>query len=177
LARSEERQESERRGEPTENSSGTSTGGGGLPGEGTIEPQPVGGDAPDADAANLDYARKQTDLVLEKLAEQLKRKQVDQELLDRLGWTEVQLRQFVERWQQLKAAARNDEPSADAARRELDDTLRSLGLRRGPLQQNDAKDDELRDLREGYRGPVPLKYQDRLRAYNEGISRSRQDGE
>jgi hypothetical protein len=176
-ARSEERQESERRGEPTENSSGTSTGGGGLPGEGTIEPQPVGGDAPDADAANLDYARKQTDLVLEKLAEQLKRKQVDQELLDRLGWTEVQLRQFVERWQQLKAAARNDEPSADAARRELDDTLRSLGLRRGPLQQNDAKDDELRDLREGYRGPVPLKYQDRLRAYNEGISRSRQDGE
>ena len=176
-ARDGEKQESKERGEPTENSPGTSSGGGGLPGERTIQPGQVDGEVPDADAANLDYARKQTDLVLEKLAEQLKRKQVDQQLLDRLGWTEDELRQFVERWQQLKAAARSDEPSADAARRELDGTLRSLGLRRGPLQQGPVKEDQLRDLREGYRGPVPLQYQDRLRAYNEGISRSQQDGD
>jgi collagen type III alpha len=87
------------------------------------------------------------------------------------------LRQFVERWQQLKSASHDDEASTNAARRELDDALRSLGLRRGPLQQSQVKDDELRDLREGYRGPVPLEYQDRLRAYNEGISRSQQDGD
>lgn len=158
-------------------SSGTPSGGGGLPGQGLQEPQSVGGEAPDADEANLDYARKQTDLVLERLSELLKRKDVDQEMLDRLGWTEDELRQFIERWERLKAAARGDDPAADTARRELDDSLRSLGLRRGPLGQNKWKADELRDLREGYRGPVPLEYQERLRAYNEGISRARQEGE
>ena len=59
----------------------------------------------------------------------------------------------------------------------LEDALRSLGLHRGPLQQAAAKKDTLRDLREGYRGAVPLEYQERLRAYNQGVSRARQDGE
>jgi hypothetical protein len=48
-----------------------------------------------------------------------------------------------------------------------------LGLRRGPLRQGPLKEDKLRDLREGYRGAVPLEYQERLRAYNQGVSRAR----
>ena len=114
------------------------------------------GTAPDGDAANLEYARKQTDLVLEKLADQMNRKKVDEQMLKELGWTEDDLRAFVERWQRRKEAARNANPAADAARRELDDALRSLGLRRGTLRQNKVQDDRDRDLREGYRGPVPL---------------------
>ena len=35
----------------------------------------------------------------------------------------------------------------------------------------------MRDLKEGYRGPVPLEYQERLRVYNEGVSRAKQAGE
>ena len=31
----------------------------------------------------------------------------------------------------------------------------------------------MRDLKQGYRGPVPLEYQERLRAYNQGVSRAR----
>jgi hypothetical protein len=50
-------------------------------------------------------------------------------------------------------------------------------LRRGPLQQAATPDDDVRDLRQGYRGSVPLEYQERLRAYNQGVSRARPDGE
>jgi hypothetical protein len=132
---------------------------------------------PEGDAANLEYARKQTDLVLNKLADQLKKKQVDKNLLEQLGWTEDQLRRFVSRWQERKAAAERNDPAGEAASRELDDALRSLGLRPGALKQGPINDDTQRDLRQGFRGPVPLEYQDRLRAYNQGVSRARQDDE
>jgi hypothetical protein len=142
-----------------------------------MQPTKSTGTAPDADAANLEYARRETDLVLESLAEQMKRQQVDKRLLDELGWTEADLKRFLNRWQQLKAAARDDNPAANDAQRELDDALRSLGLRRGALEQSRVSDDALRNLRQGYRGAVPLEYQERLRAYNQGVSRARQDGE
>jgi hypothetical protein len=156
---------------------GVPTGGGGETGTAAGAPPSVDGTAPEGDEANLEYARKQTDLVLEKLAEQLNRKQVDEELLEELGWSEEDLRRFVARWQSRKEAAQRSDQSGKAARRELDEALRSLGLRRGPLQQGPLKEDALRDLREGYRGAVPLEYQERLRAYNEGVSRARRDGE
>jgi hypothetical protein len=124
----------------------------------------------------LEYARKQTDLVLDKLKDQLNRKRVDKSLLEKLGWSEDDLRRFVDRWQQRKDAAQRIDRPGETARRELDDALRSLGLRRGPLQQQSVRDDTHRDLREGYRGPVPSEYQERLRAYNRGVSRGRQNG-
>lgn len=156
---------------------GTTPDGAGRVPNGTMQPSPSTGEAPGADAANLDYARKQTDLVVETLAEQMKRQKVDRRLLDKLGWTEAELRRFVERWQQLKAAADGKGPDAVDAQRELDEALRSLGLRRGKLEQAKVTDDQLRNLRQGYRGAVPLEYQERLRAYNQGVSRARQDGE
>ncbi|MGD9635602.1 MAG: hypothetical protein AB7G28_22405 [Pirellulales bacterium] len=140
-----------------------------------IQPGSSTGEAPGADAANLDYARKRTDLVLETLAEQMKRQKVDKRLLDKLGWTEADMKRFVERWQQLKAAADANGPDANEAQRELDDALRSLGLRHGQLQQVKVTDDQNRNLRQGYRGAVPLEYQERLRAYNQGVSRARQE--
>jgi hypothetical protein len=166
--------------QPTKGSqdSGASTaeGAGRVP-NGTMQPTKSTGTAPDADAANLEYAHRETDLVLESLAEQMKRQQVDKRLLDELGWTEADLKRFLDRWQQLKAAARDDSPAANDAQRELDDALRSLGLRRGALEQSRVSDDALRNFRQGYRGAVPLEYQERLRAYNQGVSRARQDGE
>jgi hypothetical protein len=156
---------------------GTATGGGGEMGTAAGQPPKVDGTAPEGDEVNLEYARKQTDLVLERLADQLNRKRVDDGLLEELGWSEDELRRFVERWQARKDAAQQNDPSSEAAKRELDEALRSLGLRRGPLQQGPLKDDSLRDLREGYRGTVPLEYQERLRAYNQGVSRARQDRE
>jgi hypothetical protein len=158
-----------------EPSPGGASGGGGQPG-GAIDPQPsITGSAPEGDEANLEYARKQTDLVLEKLSDQLKRNKVDDKLLKELGWTKEDLNRFISRWQQRKEAAQRDDPSGEAAKRELDDALRSLGLRRGAMKQSAVKDDTMRDLKQGYRGPVPLEYQERLRAYNQGVSRARGD--
>jgi hypothetical protein len=135
------------------------------------------GEAPPGDEANLEYARKKTDLVLDKLADQLNKKDVDDQLLEDLGWTEEDLRRFIERWQQRKEAARRNDPAGESASRELDEALRSLGLRPGTLQQSIQKDDRQRDLREGFRGPVPARYRDQLQRYNRGVSRAgREDG-
>jgi hypothetical protein len=136
----------------------------------------ITGEAPEGDAANLEYARKQTDLVVGKLADQLKGKKVDKDLLRELGWSEADLKRFVDRWQQRKAAAEQGNEAGDAAKRDLDDALRSLGLRSGELQQSAVQKDSMRDLHEGYHGPVPAEYKDRLRAYNQGVSRAREDG-
>lgn len=160
-----------------DNKGGAASGSNGAPGNAS-NPQPsITGDAPAGDAANLDYARKQTDMVLDKLADQLNKKKVDDGLLKDLGWTEADLKRFVDRWQQRKAAAEQNDEKGETAKRELDDALRSLGLRPGELQQNAAQKDTLRDLREGYRGPVPNAYKERLKAYNQGVSRARQNGE
>ncbi|MCI0335163.1 MAG: hypothetical protein L0228_18295 [Planctomycetes bacterium] len=159
------------------NQNGAPTGSGGQTGTSELAPPRAEGLAPGGDEANLEYARKQTDLVLEKLVDQLNRKRVDQDLLKQLGWSEEELRKFVDRWQARKEAAERNDQAGDAAKRELDEALRSLGLRRGPMKQGQVKDDTLGDLREGFRGPVPLEYQERLRAYNQGVSRARQDGE
>lgn len=151
--------------------------GGGQPGN-AVNPQPTTtGSAPEGDAANLEYARKQTDLVLEKLSDQLNKNKVDDRMLKELGWTRDDLQRFVERWRQRKDAAQRDDAKGEAAKRELDDALRSLGLQREKLQQNAVQKDSMRDLKQGYRGPVPLEYQERLRAYNQGVSRAARDGE
>jgi hypothetical protein len=182
-------QPSERGGEPSEggerrpdnevqrrDQGGTPTGDGGETGADRPPPR-IEGTVPDGDEANLEYARKQTDLVLDRLADQLNREKVDEKLLDDLGWSKEDLRKFVERWNARKRAAERNDQSGDDARRELDEALRSLGLRRGAMRQSQVKDDTMRDLREGYRGPVPLEYQERLRAYNQGVSRARRDEE
>src|SRR5262249_34492469 len=144
-------------------------GGSGGPGGGGVPSQSITGEAPAGDDANLEYARKQTDLVVDKLAEQLNKKKVDDKLLKDLGWSEADLKKFVDGWQQRKAAADRNDAEGEAAKRDLDDALRSLGLQRGELKQNTAKKDSMRDLREGFRGPVPAEYKERLKAYNQGV--------
>lgn len=154
---------------------GGSPEGGGKPG--SVAMPNHSGDAPDGEEANLEYARKQTDLVVDKLADQLKKKKIDDQLLKDLGWSQDDLRRFVERWQQRRDAANRNDASADAAKKELDDALRSLGLQRDKLQQGAVKKDTMRDLQQGYRGPVPAEYKDRLRAYNQGVSRAKAENE
>jgi hypothetical protein len=151
--------------------------GGGRPGNAANPSPSITGEAEKGDDANLEYARKQTELVVNKMADQLNRKKVDQQLLKDLGWSEAEMKKFVERWQQRKIAAERTDDKGEAAKRELDDALRSLGLQRGDLQQGAAQKDTMRDLKQGYHGPVPDRYKERLKAYNQGVSRARQDGE
>ncbi len=146
-------------------------GGGAASGAPAVDGDGQGG-SPGGDAANVEYAKEQLNLVLEKLNDQLAKKEVDRELLDELGWSEEDLRKFVDRWRERQQAA-NQNASDESARTELDDALRSLGLKSPKIrQQTVAEEDKLRDLNQGIRTGVPLRFRDRLRAYNQGVSRS-----
>lgn len=133
-----------------------------------------GREAEDGDEANLEYARRQTDLALEKLSDQLGKQEVDQEMLDKLGWSEEDLKRFVDRWQARQAATKRDDQQGEAARQDLDQALKSLGLRPRELnRKTDRKQDNLRDLRDGPRAPVPIEWQEWMRAYNQGVTQEK----
>ncbi|MCA9246327.1 MAG: hypothetical protein KDA42_04400 [Planctomycetales bacterium] len=123
----------------------------------------IGGDDP-----NLEYARQATDLVLKRLEDDAQNDQVDPELLDKLGWSREDLRQFLARWKQMKQAAQSNDANAQ---REWNQSLRSLGLRPNQVrQERQHTADNLRELRESFRAPVPPEYAERLRAYQKGLS-------
>lgn len=138
--------------------------------EGSSSPPPAGELEP-GDEANLDFARQQSDLVLDRLEDQLDKDQVDQEMLEKLGWSKADLRKFVDRWKELKNAAEQEGPAGDEAQQKLDDALLSLGLRPGQRGfQSQAIQEKLRALKDSYRGQTPLEYADRVRAYIKGTA-------
>jgi collagen type III alpha len=95
----------------------------------------------------------------------------DRELLDELGWTEAELAAFLTRWQQLKQAAAED----NTGKRELDESLRSLGLRptRDRVRQGTTQSDGATGLRDsGPRTAPPRGYQELFDAFKKGAARS-----
>lgn len=162
---------------PQPNAAGRQPGGGGLPmggGSGTNNSNASPGsnlptEVPDGEKANLDYARKATDLTLDFLEQQ--QEQPDRELLDELGWTPDDLRKFVQRWRRMK-----DEAETDAAnRQELDESLRSLGLRppTARVRGGDDRGDTIRNVSQsGDRSAPPSKYRDLFNAFKKGTARS-----
>ena len=125
-----------------------------------------------ADDPNLNYARKATELALEHLKDQLDKKKADHELLNKLGWTEQDAQAFLRRWQQMRAAAGRDDSKNHQARQELDETLRSLGLRpRGArLDSGTARDDQARGLKETRRTSPPPEYAEQYKVYKQGTA-------
>jgi hypothetical protein len=125
------------------------------------------------DAANLDFARKQTDLVLERLDQQLAKKQVDAELLKSLGWSEAELQKFVDRWKDLKTRAASEGDEGEQAKQELDGALRSLGLRKqSPMRvRAGSKADDLK-VKDSYRSRAPIEYAERVNRYRKNLSTS-----
>jgi hypothetical protein len=108
------------------------------------------------------------------LKDQLDRQQVDQELLDELGWSPDDLAKFVERWENLKGAARSPGEEGAEARQELDESLRSLGLRQDRVtRRGGGPSDEMRDVSDAGRSDAPSQYLQRMRSYLRGISRDR----
>ena len=125
------------------------------------------------DAANLDYARRATELALEHLEHELSKDQPDQALLDRLGWSKEDLRQFAERWRKMLDRSRGDGAGGESTTRELDPALRSLGLRprSASVRGNAANADKLRHLKESRRSTAPPEYQEHFKAYQQGTAR------
>jgi collagen type III alpha len=122
-----------------------------------------------ADAANLEYARKATEMALEKLKDQ--EHDPDPELLDKLGWSKEDLAEFLRSWEALQKSAK----TTPEGQRELDEALRSLGLR-DPANRKRAggttSDDQRGLLDSGSRSSPPPKYRDQFDAFRKGASRS-----
>ncbi|TWU57073.1 hypothetical protein Poly51_29940 [Rubripirellula tenax] len=141
---------------------GTGSGGDGKgeDGDATLPPDPI----------NTDYAKKATDLVLDYLEQT--RDRPDADLLKRLNWTEADLQHFRDRWKDV----RDMDPAGQrdgATGRELEESLRSLGLRqpstdRGATTKDQA--DTMRGIRDsGNRKPPPAAYRDAFDAFRRSM--------
>ncbi len=171
-------------GEPSSNSTqgqdGSRQGSGSQAGENPSEGRPgqrreqqwkPGTDS--ADEANLEYTRKATDLALEHLKDQMKNGDGGKDLLDDLGWTRQDAERFVKRWESLRQQAGTPSEQESSARRELDQTLRSLGLRPkgSSLKSSAARDDRSQGFRESSHTTPPAEYSEAFKAYTQGTAR------
>jgi hypothetical protein len=146
--------------------------GGGI---GTDAPQGGARHAPpplSEEREQIEFADRATDLVLEHLRNQ--QQNPDQELLDELGWSPEDLREFVRRWDRLKKAPATDPD----ARRELDESLRSLGLRppRDEVRRGTSVEDTQRgNSDDALRSAPPSRYFEQFNAFRKGSARSSDD--
>ena len=143
--------------------------GGGIASDSMSMPSNSQREIAEADAANLEHARKATDLVLESLKDQ--QDEPDPELLKSLGWTKEELQAFIARWESMKRNAREQGGDAET---ELEDALRSLGLRRtGPGRRaSNADNDQYRGMQDGgSRRRPPPEILEQFKAYRKGAAR------
>lgn len=125
---------------------------------------------PGGDDPNLEYANKATDLALEHLKDQMDR--ADSNLLDRLGWSPEEAKEFIKRWEQMKRAAAQGDTQGKTARGSLDEALKSLGLRPHgtQLRGDETQSDQLRGMRESGRYAAPGDWNEWLKAYTRGVA-------
>jgi len=108
-------------------------------------------------------------MALEHLRDQ--KQNPDPELLKELGWTKDELAEFVRRWDAMEKAAKED----PKAQKELDESLRSLGLRPAKNRKRSAPgvSDNQRDLRDsGSRSSAPPSYREQFEQFRKGAGRS-----
>ncbi len=163
--------EGESRGKPQGHGPGNPTAGGGPGKHSDLKPTPDAELAPGEDP-NLDYARKQTVLALEHLKDQLAKEQPDQELLDRLGWTREDMTRFAERWEKMRRQAAGQGSDAGSAKKEFDEAVRSLGIRRGltELKGGGLEADKPGRIKDSRRVAPPADWAEQFRAYSHGVA-------
>lgn len=136
------------------------------------------GDAADqaaAEKANLEYAKKATDLVLKRLKDELDRGEVDQELLDKLGWTKEDMRKFAQRLEQrVNDKGTDDTPEATARRLQFEESLKSLELGSTTKSRTgDATRERRTQQIDARRLPVPAEYREQYEAYTKELSKQK----
>ena len=95
----------------------------------------------------------------------------DQELLDRMQWSDDDMRQFLDRWKKVRQSD-SVEPGGPSAGRDVEDALRSLGLRPPGRATRRSQDggDGTRGLRDaGNRNPAPPAFRDAFDAFRRGV--------
>ncbi len=157
---------------PTSDESGGESaqgGGSGQSGGGVGEEQSIENELPDP--VDLEYTKAATDMVLDYLDET--RTDPDPDLLERLKWSEQDLKRFRQRWQDIKPI--DGGPRVDAPpQSEIEEALRSLGMRPPGTAESNRRDqsDDIRGLRDsGNRRPAPADIRDAFEAFRRGLSR------
>lgn len=142
---------------------------GGQPGQRPASPTSEAAES-EADAANLEFARRQTELALEHLRDQLAKEKP--ELLERLGWTKDDARRFLERWQGMRQAAEEKGATGETAKQRFNNAIKSLGLRpQGTeLRHGGVTRDPPESLRDAGRFTAPPDWAEQLRAYTRGVA-------
>jgi hypothetical protein len=129
-----------------------------------------------AEDANLEFTKQAADLVLKRLEDELERGEVDQELLEKLGWNEADAKKFAERLrQQLAEKGEDNSPEALARRRQFEETLKSLDLRSKATRRDDAN--QRKQVQEGIgprRPPVPAEYKEAYELYRKTLAKQQE---
>ncbi len=148
---------------PSDSVSGTGAGSDGVgeAGDSPLPPDPV----------NVDYAKKAADMVLDYIEET--RDAPDRELLDKLNWTEQDLKRFADRWQNVREMGQASDVDPTRSR-DVEEALKSLGMRPPTEAGDKVKDsaDSLRGIRDaGNRKPPPAAYRDAFDAFRRAVGR------
>jgi len=123
------------------------------------------------DDPNLKHANEVTNMVLDYLENQLKDKPKD-ELLNRLGWTEEQLRQFYDKWKKMSDASKQPQAKEEGPNAWLE-ALKSMGLlsnqNRRTVRGGQTRIQDNQRVTEAQRIPVPPAIQGRFKEYNDNL--------
>ena len=112
-------------------------------------------------------------MALEHLRDQMT--EGDSELLEKLGWTPAEAEKFLRGWEQRFRRADEAGPQGEAARQELDEALRNLGLRPRGVDLGDGgiKADQLDRLRQAREFRPPPEWAEQYRAFRMGIGKQK----
>ncbi|MEX2285485.1 MAG: hypothetical protein WD648_00270 [Planctomycetaceae bacterium] len=137
------------------------TGDEGTGNEGTAPGQPA------SDDANLESARKATNLVLKQLQRELQRGEVDKDWLKKNGWSEEALQKFAERLQrQLEAPEADNSPQEQARRRQFEEMIKNINITsKGRKREGSSKFDRESEGLGSRRIDAPPEYREWYEAY------------
>jgi len=158
-----------------------SNGGGGQNGPATDAPE---GDATgpttsleESEAANLEYNKQATELVLKRLQDGLDRGDIDPELLEQLGWTEAEMKRFAERLGKhlQESKSLEETPESIARRQQFEEMLKSLDLKRRGTKRS-GENSPQRDVNqiESKRTTVPPQYRKAYEQFTKDLARQKQ---
>ena len=125
--------------------------------------------------ANPEFTKEAANLVLKKLKKELERGEVDQELLDELGWTPEQLQNFVDRMRkEVEAKPEDASPQAKARQRQFEEMLKNLNL----TEKTQRRDDTNKEKQGGegigsVRRPPPPEYRELFESVTKGLSKKK----
>ncbi|MBI3864546.1 MAG: hypothetical protein HY290_21905, partial [Planctomycetia bacterium] len=124
------------------------------------------------DAENFENAKKATNLVLKKLKSQLERGDVDQELLDEMGWKDNKdVAKFVKYLESNLKDADDDSPEAQARRLQFEVTLRNLEVGSDTQRRSGSVGKERAIQQIGTKNvPPPREYQKIWESYTRSLS-------